>query len=138
MGQNAAIKSGKGGLKMGKSKVIGEKNNKGNWVVKVEADDFKDLLMFLAAFLAGTYNNIENQDDKNLFMKFVSNVPSVFCGQDFTDREIITCCECEYGETWYSGYYCKKMDTLTDNRATDFCSRAKKKEIKKGKEKDRQ
>ena len=53
-------------------------------------------------------------------------------------KNIITCCECEYGETWYSGYYCKKMDTLTDNRATDFCSRAKKKEIKKGKEKDRQ
>ena len=54
-----------------------------------------------------------------------------------TDREIITCSECEYGKEWLSGYYCRRVDTLTDNRATDFCSRAKKKEIKKGKEKDR-
>ena len=41
-----------------------------------------------------------------------------------TDSEIITCSECRYGKEWFSGYYCRRADTLTDNKADDFCSRA--------------
>lgn len=76
---------------MGKSKVIGKKVNKDEWIVKVKTNEVEDILIFIAGIIKGTYDNFENQENKARLTDLILKLAEMLCkqyGKDF-EEEII-------------------------------------------------